>query len=162
MFFLYLMQGDLDRAAELVASNEAVQIDAASYLAAARDEQDERLGSAISRYERLARDPVFGTSNTLLRLADLYARAGEPRKAIRALRNFHSHLFGAGVLGTWVGDIVHSHVLLGRAYEAAGEPHSAEREYRWVLRMWNDADPDLKELADVRARLAALEGTAAR
>jgi hypothetical protein len=66
------------------------------------------------------------------------------------------------VLGTWVGDIVHSHVLLGRAYEAAGELRSAEREYRWVLRMWNDADPDLKELADVRARLAALEGTAAR
>ena len=55
-----------------------------------------------------------------------------------------------------------SHVRLGRMYEAAAEPRSAEREYRWVLRMWSDADPDLKELAEVRGRLAALERSATK
>ena len=121
------------------------------------DSLSERL-SAISRYESLARDPVWGTYTTQLRLADLYARAGEPQKAIRALQSFQSHAPGIGI----VTNIVRSHVRLGRMYEAAAEPRSAEREYRWVLRMWSDADPDLKELAEVRGRLAALERSATK
>ncbi|TMB26980.1 MAG: hypothetical protein E6J61_20870 [Deltaproteobacteria bacterium] len=158
LFALYLKHGDFDRASALVSANEAVQVEAASYLVAARDVWEGRLGSAISRYESLARDPVWGTYTTQLRLADLYARAGEPQKAIRALQSFQSHAPGIGI----VTNIVRSHVRLGRMYEAAAEPRSAEREYRWVLRMWSDADPDLKELAEVRGRLAALERSATK
>ncbi|MFL5397755.1 MAG: hypothetical protein ACJ79P_07635, partial [Myxococcales bacterium] len=74
------------------------------------------------------------------------------------LQSLHSRWIGQGLNPR----IVPTRTLLGRMYEAVGEPQSAVREYRWVLRLWSDADPHLKELAEVRTRLAALERTSGR
>ncbi len=47
---------------------------------------------------------------------------------------------------------------LGLAYEAAGQPKAALAAYEQLLKLWVNADNDLPELIDTRARAARLRG----
>jgi tetratricopeptide (TPR) repeat protein len=47
---------------------------------------------------------------------------------------------------------------LGVLYEEAGEDKKAIEQFDRFLTIWKDADPDIPELADARARRAALAG----
>jgi tetratricopeptide (TPR) repeat protein len=148
-FLLYLAQGDLERAAADAAWHST------AYLAAARAAKEEKLESAISQYELVATLEPLEEAFALFELATLYLRGGEPRKAIRPLRLLQSRVPSDLTMLTL--RLVPSYRLLGQAYERSGEPAAALEAYRRVLRMWSEADPDLPELIETRARVAELQ-----
>ena len=45
---------------------------------------------------------------------------------------------------------------LGHAYELGGEKQQAKQTYEQALTAWQNADTDLPQLAELRARLAGL------
>ena len=49
-----------------------------------------------------------------------------------------------------------SYYVLGKCYERKGEPVRAIESYHTFLDLWKDSDPGLPEVADARARLAAI------
>src|SRR5207248_258171 len=151
-FFLYLAQGDLDRAAIDSAWRSA------AYLAAAGAAKEGRLGAAISQYESLATRDRLTEVFALFELAKLYLLVGEPRKAIRPLQLLQSRV--PTDLALLSLRLVPSYHLLGQAHERSGDPAAALVAYRRVLRMWSDADPDLPDLVEIRVRVSALERAA--
>ena len=52
--------------------------------------------------------------------------------------------------------------LLGRIYEKKGDRTKAIENYEKLLLLWKDADKDLSDLIDAKARLAKLRGVAKR
>ncbi len=48
-------------------------------------------------------------------------------------------------------------LLLGKTHEQRREPHLAIENYEKLLKMWKDADEDLPDLIDAKARLARLK-----
>jgi tetratricopeptide (TPR) repeat protein len=151
-FRLLLQQGDIDGAAVHPAPIDGVL--AQTLLAAARNEGEGRLPAAISEYELAARSPSVDIFATFA-IGRLHLKMHEPRKAIEALRRYQAQV---PLQLSWLDlSLVRSYLLLGRAYEEAKDPVPALDAYRRVLRMWSDADPDLKELTEVRARVAVLE-----
>jgi cytochrome c-type biogenesis protein CcmH/NrfG len=94
----------------------------------------------------------------LFQLGPAYVRAGEPRKAIAVLREalggkgFHYANLWSGIM-----HLPHGLHALGLAYEQAGDKTAARETYARLLRLWSDADPDLPDLIDTKARLASLE-----
>jgi len=55
------------------------------------------------------------------------------------------------------GDLyVRAFYRLGQIYEKQGNPKEAVSHYRKFLELWKDADPDIPELTDARARLDLL------
>jgi DNA-binding SARP family transcriptional activator len=148
-FFLYLAQGDVARAtAEAAWRSEA-------YLAAAKAAKNGELESAIWQYELLASRDPYTEAFALFELATLYLQAGEPQKAIRPLRLLQSRV--PSVLPLLSLRLVPSYRLLAQSYERSGEPAAALEAYRRVLRMWSEADPDLPDLIETRARVAELD-----
>jgi hypothetical protein len=55
-----------------------------------------------------------------------------------------------------------SHYRLGKAYERAGNVPEALRSYDFFLKLWKDADPNLEELVDAKARSDALRAVVQR
>ncbi len=51
-----------------------------------------------------------------------------------------------------------AHYMLGRIYEKKGETAKAIQNYQAFITMWKDADSDLIDLLDAKARLAKLAG----
>lgn len=49
-----------------------------------------------------------------------------------------------------------SYYLLGKAYEAIGDGQAAKKSYNRLLELWKNADGDLPELIESKARVAAL------
>ena len=49
--------------------------------------------------------------------------------------------------------------LLGKIYEKKGDKQRAIENYEKFLDLWKDADPDLPDLIDAKARLVKLQGT---
>lgn len=170
LFLLYCALGDADAASEMLDSNRLVPLLRSGLrlrVAAVRAHEEGRMADEIAAYEKLAvGDPLYRSSD-FFQLGALYLRAQAPRKAIDA--------FGKGletVVGNWqqvldwqgLGvanrpwNLVSVWYQLATAYDRAGEPFAALEWYRRVLRMWSDADPDIPELIDTRARIATLTG----
>ena len=58
----------------------------------------------------------------------------------------------------FVGVLEPRYVLeLARLLDQEGEQEAARQEYQRFLELWNNADPDLPELAEARTRLAQLD-----
>ena len=80
--------------------------------------------------------------------ADALQALGRYREAIR----WHSVV-------EFAPDQGYSAYRRAQAYEALGQPERAAEEYAEFLRLWADADPDLRDLSeDARRRLEALAG----
>jgi len=57
----------------------------------------------------------------------------------------------------WTAESVKLHYYLGLTLEESKQPMRAAEEYRTFLRIWKNADPGIKEIADAQKRLAAIE-----
>ena len=71
-------------------------------------------------------------------------------------------LFFLPTTAYWPIAAVKAHYWLGVAYEQQDEKNKAIKEYEKFLDLWKDADTDLSELQDAKARLAKLKGTAVK
>ena len=94
-------------------------------------------------------------SNTLARGRILETR-GDRAGAIEAYREFldPSHLVVA--YSVWTAEISINYDL-ARLEEAEGDLVSARKHYRKYLDRWGEADVPLKNVADAKVRLAALQ-----
>jgi tetratricopeptide (TPR) repeat protein len=88
------------------------------------------------------------------RLAKAYLMTGQTNEAIavleRALNRYNSErLFDTT-------NAVRGYFLLGTAYQRAGRTEEAIEQFETFLDIWKDADPELTEVSDARARIEAL------
>jgi DNA-binding SARP family transcriptional activator/tetratricopeptide (TPR) repeat protein/TolB-like protein len=95
-----------------------------------------------------------GYTRTNYELARTLLELNRPQEAIAALRPALTGPLEASNLYLSRTEL---RALLGRAYEANGQPDSAAVHYQWVLAAWHDADPQFTaRRAEVRSRLQAL------
>jgi len=92
-------------------------------------------------------------------LAETYLRQGNFTDAIEEYSNLDDSPIGSfRVENMWAT----RHYKLGVAHEKLDDPARAKQEYEIFLDLWKDADKDLPELIDAKARLANLRGVATR
>ena len=78
--------------------------------------------------------------------------------ALMELRRYRDAIRWHSVV-TFGSDRGYSHYRRAQAYEALGEPQRAAEHYAEFLRLWEDADPDLRDrVEDARSRLETLVG----
>ena len=96
-------------------------------------------------------------------LAQCYFESGQSERAIEAIQTaqrIYVDYFGAG---RWRADFYpRGFYLLGKIYEKKGDQKLAIENYEKFLDLWKDADKDLPELMDAKARLAKLKGLATK
>jgi tetratricopeptide (TPR) repeat protein len=121
-----------------------------------------RVAEAMTGYERLANAPYIG-AQIRFTLARLQLEAGKPREAIATLKRLQSTYPGVRVL-YWDPELwfPRSYYLLGLAHERAGDAPAALASYQRFLSLWKDADPELKELQDAKARVTTLRSLVPR
>lgn len=156
LFVLYYVMEDVDRAAAVLETHPFFSLQFGKLLDALRAQKRGDRADAIARYEKIAQVPEM-RGGALNKLAELHLDAGEPQKALTELRKLQTTYLGVGLLFMWYP---RSFYRMGQAYEHAGDPAAALKAYRRFLTLWKDADPDLVELQDARARVAALHGAA--
>jgi tetratricopeptide (TPR) repeat protein len=154
LFVLYSVMEDVDRAAAVQEAHPYVQF--GKLLDALRAQKRGDRADAIARYEKIAQVPEM-RAGALNKLAELHLDAGEPQKALTELRKLQTTYLGMNLLFVWYP---RSFYRMGQAHERAGDPAAALEAYRRFLTLWKDADPDLAELQDAKARVAALGGVA--
>jgi serine/threonine protein kinase/predicted Zn-dependent protease len=88
-------------------------------------------------------------------LAQCYFATGELDRAAELLR--HLQTVYDNRYGFRAVYYPKSFYLLGRIYEKKGERKLAIENYETLLNLWKDADQDLPELIEAKARLAALQ-----
>ncbi|HEX6307495.1 MAG TPA: protein kinase [Longimicrobiales bacterium] len=116
-----------------------------------------RYAEAADCFRRAALHPASrtaGYTRTNLELARMELALGQPREAVRALRPaLQRGLEAAGLYVTRT----ELQELLGRAFEAAGEPDSARAQYAQVLAAWQNADPEFAaRRSSLRLRVQSL------
>ena len=116
------------------------------------------LTAAIAAHEKAAQVPYL-TGLQVYKIARLQLEAGEPRKALAALSRVQETYFGGGLFSF---TLFHprTYYLAGLAHERLGESAAALAAYDQFLALWKDADPELTELRDAKARAAALRASA--
>jgi DNA-binding SARP family transcriptional activator/tetratricopeptide (TPR) repeat protein len=109
---------------------------------------------AAAAFRRAMYSTTHGYTRTNLELARVLLELGRPREAVPVLQPAFRGPTEASNLYVTRTEL---HTLLGRAWEAAGEPDSAATHYRQVLHAWRDADSALHTRRDsVRTRLHSL------
>lgn len=110
--------------------------------------------AAATAYRRAVYSTTSGYTRTNLELARVLVELDRPLDAVAVLE---SALRGSLEASNLYVTRTELHELLGRAWDAAGEPDRAVAHYRLVLHAWHDADPILRDRRDrVDARLRAL------
>ncbi len=96
-------------------------------------------------------------------LAQCYFESGQSERAIEAIhtaQTIYIHYFGNAL---WRAAFYpREFYLLGKIYEKKGDQKLAIENYDRFLDLWKDADKDLPELMDAKARLAKLKRVATR
>ncbi len=111
---------------------------------------------AVSLYERLIkRSPFFQAYYGYL-AAQCYFEKGEPDKSLEAIKGAQG-FYGSGHDVTFARGFY----LRGKIYENKGDTKLAIENYEKFLDLWRDADNDLPDLMDAKARLGKLKGIAA-
>jgi tetratricopeptide (TPR) repeat protein len=111
---------------------------------------------AAEKYELLSKEElrIF----FFYRLADCFYKTGEYRKAEKALnsivKNDRRELFERTVAFSY--HYPRKFYLLGKVHEALGEKKEAVKAYQELLRIWKEADRDLPELIEAKAKLTKL------
>ena len=91
-------------------------------------------------------------------LGRIYLALGRPADAIPEFEGI-AHGYSISHFHD-VPQCVKSHYLLGQAYEMSGWTDKAIDEYQQFLDIWHDPDPEIKEIADAKARIAKLKSGA--
>jgi len=90
-----------------------------------------------------------------LMLGGCYLKAGRLGDAVKMLEGAESMYDQSRMyVPVWS---VRLHYWLGQAYEQSGWNDKAGDEYRKFLDIWKNADPGIKEVADAKKRLAAMQ-----
>ena len=154
-FLLYCVIGDVDRAAAIAATRPAYLFDLQPYCDAQRARKRGALAEAIERFEKLAPILSHGDQSRYL-LIELNLAAGEPRKALAAARRLQTTYRTEPAYLFFPMWYPRSFYRLGQVYERLGDARAALQAYERFLALWKDADPDLEELRDAKARALAL------
>jgi len=93
-------------------------------------------------------------------LGEWFFKEAQLDKAIKYL--VQSQLLFSNDFGWRAAFYPKSVYLLGRIYEKKGDRTKAMENYEKLLLLWKDADKNLSDLIDAKARLAKLRGVAKR
>ncbi len=74
--------------------------------------------------------------------------------ALQRLQGSYTLIFGTPPDRARV--LAKSFYLLGKVYEKKGDKNRATESYQELLKLWKDADKDIPELVDAKARVAKL------
>jgi len=122
--------------------------------------QDEVVNAFIHRDKGEYEAAIKGFQKASRRydLALCYLETGQYEKAIEAVRKMQGTyaVHFARDLGERPEVYPKSFYLLGKIYEKMGDKKNAIESYKKLLNLWKDADEDLPELIDAKARLAKL------
>jgi eukaryotic-like serine/threonine-protein kinase len=144
------LMGELQRAVLRLPTFDSLELELAKGILAF---QKQRYDSAAAHFEASAGDhPSWIKLNWLGRA---YAEGGRLRDAVRVFEqaqdSYESNRWDNAV------ESVRLHYWLGEVYEKSGRTDKAIEQYDRFLDIWKNADPGLPEVADAKARLAALQ-----
>ncbi|MDQ4079430.1 MAG: tetratricopeptide repeat protein, partial [Gemmatimonadota bacterium] len=89
--------------------------------------------------------------------AEVYARLGDLRRAVRLYEAFDPEDFGVGGVDPRWPFFARSFLARGQLYEQLGERQKAIAAYERFIELWKDASPELQEqLREARSGLARL------
>jgi tetratricopeptide (TPR) repeat protein len=89
-------------------------------------------------------------------VARCYHEKGDSDNAIQELKS--AQAIYSNSIGIRAVTYPKGFYLLGRIHERKGDREAARNNYEKFLSLWKDADKDLPDLVDVKARLAKLKG----
>ncbi len=152
----YLALGEFGKAREIWKNKLTVIFPKNNYSIDGYEKMSSRnYGSAITNFKAL--EPAIGDPE-LYALAQCYLATEQFDNAIEALQKLQSSyvivLAGPADRGKF---LTKSYYLLGSVYEKKGDKKRAIESYQTLLTLWKDADKDLPELIDAKARLAKLK-----
>ena len=115
----------------------------------------------ISHYKILeklgSKSPPFVHMWALYSQAECHLRAGDLEVAVNALEKLQGLFdYRYDVRAVYYPK---SFYLIGKIREKQGMPQRAVKNYEKFLELWNDADKDLPNLLDAKARLAESQRT---
>lgn len=152
-----LALGEFEKALEIGKNKLAVIVPKYNYQVDGYVNMSSRnYGAAITNFQALG--PSISHPD-LYSLAQCYLATEQLDNAIDALQRLQSSyslLFGAPSDRTRV--LAKSYYLLGNVYEKKVDKKRAIESYQTLLTLWKDADKDLPEIADAKARLSKLKG----
>jgi tetratricopeptide (TPR) repeat protein len=156
---LYAETGDLEKAATAVERtvNPSWKLAAEAGIHAAKQEWPQ----AIDKLEQLNKLRPAYQPVSRYQAAQYYFEMGEYDKAIAEVAKSQG-FYSAGRQG-YYGAGRHAFAyplgfhLLGKLYEKKGDKQRAIENYETFLDLWKNADPDLQDLLDAKARLAKLQ-----
>ena len=132
-----------------IAMKEGNTVDAIKYFEEAASMLPGQNQNDLAGFKNSLRRTLYHAS-----LAEAYFRAGDMDKARKACET----LTGLTIGRTHYGDLyAKAFYWLGQISEEQGKPDEAAVYYRKFLDLWKDADPEIPELSDARARLDILE-----
>jgi tetratricopeptide (TPR) repeat protein len=154
------MFGDADkilRKLENFAEKEDTQHNVA-YVYRLKGELDYYRGNYSQAIENLETSKSFAdVLETRVSLGRVYTQLGDHEKAIEEYEYILEHRYA-----TFFDDVSSlwplSHYWLALVYETKGDTSNAIKYYNEFLTIWEDADPDIIEVADAKVRMAALSG----
>jgi tetratricopeptide (TPR) repeat protein len=154
----YAVAGNIDRARELLAEGEQVldpwffeQVrgeyhSARGYIALA----EERFSDAVNEFKLM--DAELGcTICPLHGMGTAFRSANEPDSAIAVFERYVNTPRGTGIIfdAVWLASV---YIHLGELYEERGDDARAADYYSRLLRLWRDADPELKPRIEATRR----------
>ena len=83
-----------------------------------------------------------------------YLKAGRHEESIEVLEKVVNRYDTDRI--SFPGRSAKVHYNLGRAYDASGDHQNASDQYEQFLSIWQDGDPELREISEAKERLEAL------
>jgi len=148
-FFLYALNRNYEQAEKLVVNSDIREVIIHSIKGNVL--QAEASVDAIKSFEDDAVIIVM-----YYHLAKCQFEAGRLDQALNSLKKLQSVYDNSG--GFRAAYYPKSYYLTGKIYEQKGEKELAIKNYEKLLQLWKNADRDLVDLIDTKARLAKLKG----
>jgi len=162
LFEAYLIMGEYENAS-LIAKSQlytiapSLDVEVSAHVHQAKGEYEEAIQILIQRVGPLAK--IRSSYN----LAQCYFESGQSERAIEAIHTAQRiYLHDFDQAHRRAAFYPRGFYLLGRIYEKNGHQNLAIENYEKLLNLWKDADEDLPELIDAKARLAKLKGLATK